>query len=33
LERVDILPVGSAARNGAFDVTPSRYITGLVTKI
>lgn len=32
LQRVDILPVGSTARNDAFDVTPSRYITGLVTE-
>lgn len=32
LEQVDILPAGSAARNDAFDVTPRRYITGLVTE-
>lgn len=32
LEKVNILPQGSAARNDAFDVTPSRYITGLVTE-
>lgn len=32
LERVDILPVGSVVRNDAFDVTPSRYVTGLVTE-
>ena len=29
---VDILPEGSTARNDAFDVTPARYITGLVTE-
>jgi len=29
---VDILPEGSDARNDAFDVTPSKYITGLVTE-
>jgi methylthioribose-1-phosphate isomerase len=29
---VDILPEGSAARNDAFDVTPAKYITGLVTE-
>jgi len=29
---VDILPAGSPARNDAFDVTPARYITGLVTE-
>jgi len=29
---VDILPVGSPARNDAFDVTPAKYITGLVTE-
>lgn len=32
LTQVDILPVGSTARNDAFDVTPSRYITGLITE-
>jgi methylthioribose-1-phosphate isomerase len=29
---VDILPPGSPARNDAFDVTPARYVTGLVTE-
>lgn len=29
---VNILPEGSQARNDAFDVTPARYITGLVTE-
>lgn len=29
---VNILPEGSAARNDAFDVTPRRYISGLVTE-
>ena len=29
---VNILPEGSIARNDAFDVTPARYITGLVTE-
>jgi methylthioribose-1-phosphate isomerase len=32
LEQVDILPPGSAARNDAFDVTPHRYISALVTE-
>ncbi|MEE9333259.1 MAG: S-methyl-5-thioribose-1-phosphate isomerase [Granulosicoccaceae bacterium] len=29
---VDILPTGSTARNDAFDVTPAKYITGLITE-
>jgi len=29
---VDTLPDGSPARNDAFDVTPARFITGLVTE-
>ena len=32
LVEVNILPPGSPARNDAFDVTPARYITGLVTE-
>ena len=32
LSEVDILPPGSPARNDAFDVTPARYVTGLVTE-
>jgi len=32
ISSVDILPIGSGARNDAFDVTPSKYITGLVTE-
>ena len=32
IRSVDILPKGSPARNDAFDVTPARYITGLVTE-
>lgn len=30
--QVNILPTGSEARNDAFDVTPRRYISGLVTE-
>ena len=29
---VQLIPDGSAARNDAFDVTPARYITGLITE-
>ncbi|MBL9201775.1 MAG: S-methyl-5-thioribose-1-phosphate isomerase [Opitutaceae bacterium] len=29
---IDILPAGSAAANPAFDVTPARLVTGLVTE-
>lgn len=29
---IDILPTGSTARNDAFDVTPAKYITGLITE-
>ncbi|MBL9188697.1 MAG: S-methyl-5-thioribose-1-phosphate isomerase [Opitutaceae bacterium] len=29
---VDILPAGSAAANPAFDVTPARLVTGLITE-
>ncbi|MBX2885647.1 MAG: S-methyl-5-thioribose-1-phosphate isomerase, partial [Granulosicoccus sp.] len=29
---VDILPDGSRSRNYAFDVTPARYISGLITE-
>lgn len=32
VQQVDILPAGSGARNDAFDVTPRRYISGLVTE-
>ena len=32
LDRVDILPAGSTAANPAFDVTPARLITGLITE-
>jgi len=32
ITEVDILPIGSSARNDAFDVTPARYVTGLVTE-
>ncbi|MDN2566670.1 S-methyl-5-thioribose-1-phosphate isomerase [Aquibium sp. A9E412] len=32
LERVDILPDGSNAANPAFDVTPGRLVTGLITE-
>ncbi|MGO4128779.1 S-methyl-5-thioribose-1-phosphate isomerase [Inquilinus sp. YAF38] len=32
LETVGILPEGSAAANWAFDVTPARYVTGLITE-
>jgi len=31
--RVDILPEGSGARNPAFDVTPARLVTGLITEL
>ncbi len=30
--RVDILPPGAPARNDAFDVTPARLVTGLITE-
>ena len=32
LERVRVLPEGSAVRNDAFDVTPARLVTGLITE-
>lgn len=32
LETVQIVPDGSAALNVAFDVTPARYVTGLITE-
>lgn len=32
IETIDILPEGSAAANPAFDVTPARLVTGLVTE-
>jgi methylthioribose-1-phosphate isomerase len=32
IETVQILPEGSPAANWAFDVTPARYVTGLITE-
>jgi methylthioribose-1-phosphate isomerase len=32
MESVDILPDGSTAANFAFDVTPARLVTGLITE-
>jgi len=32
IETVDILPTGSTAANPAFDVTPARLVTGLITE-
>ncbi len=32
LERVQLTPDGSPARNDAFDVTPARLVTGLITE-
>ncbi len=32
MERVRISPKGAASKNPAFDVTPARYITGLITE-
>lgn len=32
LETVDIYPAGSTALNIGFDVTPARYVTGLITE-
>ena len=32
LQTVSLLPEGSQAANYAFDVTPSRLITGLITE-
>ncbi|HSI01430.1 MAG TPA: S-methyl-5-thioribose-1-phosphate isomerase, partial [Reyranella sp.] len=29
---IDVLPVGSPAANPAFDVTPARLVTGLITE-
>ena len=29
---MQVTPVGSPARNWAFDVTPARYVTGLITE-
>ena len=31
-ETVSLLPAGSAAANYAFDVTPARLVTGLITE-
>ncbi len=31
-DRVDILPPGAPARNDAFDVTPARLVSGLITE-
>jgi S-methyl-5-thioribose-1-phosphate isomerase len=31
-ERVRVSPVGSNAHNPAFDITPARYITGIITE-
>jgi Predicted translation initiation factor 2B subunit, eIF-2B alpha/beta/delta family len=30
---VNILPAGSAAANPAFDVTPARLVTGIITEL
>ena len=32
IERVRVVPEGSAALNLAFDVTPGRLVTGLITE-
>jgi methylthioribose-1-phosphate isomerase len=32
IEKIQIAPDGSPARNPAFDVTPAKYITGLITE-
>ena len=32
LERVRVSPQGAAAGNPAFDVTPAKYITGIITE-
>ena len=32
LSRVRVTPAGSAAANYAFDVTPARLVTGLITE-
>ena len=32
LATIDILPEGSPAANPAFDVTPARLVTGLITE-
>jgi methylthioribose-1-phosphate isomerase len=32
MESVNILPEGSKAANPAFDVTPARYVTGIITE-
>ena len=32
IESVSLLPEGSAAANYAFDVTPAKYVTGLITE-
>ena len=32
LHRVQLTPEGSPARNDAFDVTPARLVTGLITE-
>ena len=29
---IDVLPEGSPAANPAFDVTPARFVTGLITE-
>jgi methylthioribose-1-phosphate isomerase len=32
IETVEIVPEGSPVANYAFDVTPARYVTGLITE-
>ena len=32
IETVEIVPRGSKVANYAFDVTPARYVTGLITE-
>jgi methylthioribose-1-phosphate isomerase len=32
VETVEIVPAGSPAANFAFDVTPARFVTGLITE-
>jgi len=33
IARVDVLPQGSVAANPAFDITPSRLVTGIITEL
>src|SRR5437870_5797837 len=33
IERVEIVAPGSPVANYAFDVTPARYVTGLITEV